>query len=525
MDTLVVLAYIFLIVLIAALALIIIGIIKTKSCKILDVTGMILSMGIMALCITVIYLYPNRSITDFIKPVITANGIEWNFKTNPQVCQEDKVRGKRDVVMCPAWIEDNVQVCLSYHEQTDSWGHKFCEYLIRLASPKVKRNNKMTSMKWYDRMFVRLDNEQRMKHSFVTSFDEYVCCYSFGVQDVEAMVNNGVISVSYRAPNGCGLWKRMGDEGLTAINEQLIYLVNYVNELKDDDQNSCRIEISQNNESIPSAKVGNKVVVIDGEEVRLRLGPSTSSGTYKWPDGTNRHPNKGDVFRYLDEAGDFYKIDYKGQEVWVSKQFSHLEHEEEASYGEPEQSDSNKTNSNDLYDKNYIAERAKVLIDCFKRNTHRNQLVDAFSNEYRYLYTQALEIPSDNPQGIGSEDWLYGFLMVEDISMFPNEPKTIQYVDIINEKNVKVKLQYFGNHEMTLLLQNDKWILDDFDGTKIKLVKYIEEQREYFKSPEWENYLQNWLTEGDSRYSEEELRVKIAKCRKEVEDYFKKYPQ
>lgn len=66
-------------------------------------------------------------------------------------------------------------------------------------------------------------------------------------------------------------------------------------------------------------------VVIDGAQLRLRLAPSTSSDTFKWPDGTNRHPNVGDKYRYLGESGDFYKIDFNGNELWVSKQYTHLE--------------------------------------------------------------------------------------------------------------------------------------------------------------------------------------------------------
>ena len=68
-----------------------------------------------------------------------------------------------------------------------------------------------------------------------------------------------------------------------------------------------------------------QIVVIDGSQLRLRLAPSTSSDTFKWPDGTNRHPNVGDKFRYLGESGDFYKIDFNGNELWVSKQYTHLE--------------------------------------------------------------------------------------------------------------------------------------------------------------------------------------------------------
>ena len=74
-----------------------------------------------------------------------------------------------------------------------------------------------------------------------------------------------------------------------------------------------------------NADEGNQFVVIDGSQLRLRLGPSTSSDTFKWPDGKNRHPNVGDRFKYLGESGDFYKIDFNGTEVWVSKQYSHID--------------------------------------------------------------------------------------------------------------------------------------------------------------------------------------------------------
>ena len=66
-------------------------------------------------------------------------------------------------------------------------------------------------------------------------------------------------------------------------------------------------------------------VVIDGSELRLRLEPSTSADTFKWPDGTNRHPKVGERFLYLSEEGDFYQIDFHGYALWVSKKFTHLE--------------------------------------------------------------------------------------------------------------------------------------------------------------------------------------------------------
>lgn len=66
-------------------------------------------------------------------------------------------------------------------------------------------------------------------------------------------------------------------------------------------------------------------VVIDGSQLRLRLGPSTEAETFKWKDGTNRHPKVGEKFEYLGESGEFYRIDFHGHQLWVSKQYTHLE--------------------------------------------------------------------------------------------------------------------------------------------------------------------------------------------------------
>lgn len=79
---------------------------------------------------------------------------------------------------------------------------------------------------------------------------------------------------------------------------------------------------SQSNNSNNSS---GRYVVIDGANLRLRYGPSLSSDTFKWPDGHNRHPNVGEKFKYLGESGDFYKIDFNGNELWVSKQHTHRE--------------------------------------------------------------------------------------------------------------------------------------------------------------------------------------------------------
>ena len=82
---------------------------------------------------------------------------------------------------------------------------------------------------------------------------------------------------------------------------------------------------TNNTYSNKSTNNPNNYVVIDGSELRLRLGPSLNSDTYKWGDGTNRHPKVGEKFKYLGESGDFYQIDFHGHRLWVSKFYTHIE--------------------------------------------------------------------------------------------------------------------------------------------------------------------------------------------------------
>ena len=87
------------------------------------------------------------------------------------------------------------------------------------------------------------------------------------------------------------------------------------------DENGKKYQLDIGKDAYSSARY----VVIDGTELRLRLGPSTSADTFKWGDGTNRHPQVGEKFKYLGESGDFYQIDFHGHRLWVSKLYTHIE--------------------------------------------------------------------------------------------------------------------------------------------------------------------------------------------------------
>lgn len=71
-------------------------------------------------------------------------------------------------------------------------------------------------------------------------------------------------------------------------------------------------------------KASHKSVIINGVNLRLRLGPSTSSEILQDSEGKNIHLPTGTKLQYMGESGDFYAVLYKGQTVYVSKQYSSI---------------------------------------------------------------------------------------------------------------------------------------------------------------------------------------------------------
>ena len=65
-------------------------------------------------------------------------------------------------------------------------------------------------------------------------------------------------------------------------------------------------------------------VVINGVGVRLRFGPGTEYGYLTWSNGQTRAPSKGERLEYIDETSGWYRVRYKGQAFYVSKDFSYL---------------------------------------------------------------------------------------------------------------------------------------------------------------------------------------------------------
>lgn len=70
---------------------------------------------------------------------------------------------------------------------------------------------------------------------------------------------------------------------------------------------------------------GSRFVVVDGVHVRLRLAPSLNSGILTNRNGNPVYPAKGARLRFLGHAGDFYRVSYNGNTVYIHKAYSYLQ--------------------------------------------------------------------------------------------------------------------------------------------------------------------------------------------------------
>lgn len=75
-----------------------------------------------------------------------------------------------------------------------------------------------------------------------------------------------------------------------------------------------------------SANAQKQSVKVMGENVRLRLGPSTTAQIYSF-ESIPIYPEKGDVLPLLGQTDEWYKVRFRGQELYISKRFCQLSKE------------------------------------------------------------------------------------------------------------------------------------------------------------------------------------------------------
>ena len=67
-----------------------------------------------------------------------------------------------------------------------------------------------------------------------------------------------------------------------------------------------------------------QMVVVNGEGVRMRFGPSLKDNYLKDEKGATRSVKKGTQLECVGETGDWYQVMYMGKKYYMSKQFTYL---------------------------------------------------------------------------------------------------------------------------------------------------------------------------------------------------------
>ncbi len=196
----------------------------TKKRKLYQVYIMLcLSLFVMLFGICVIYFNPNFVKEDFIKE--TPYSFDYSFQTDPTICDEIDDNGLI-VLMCPAWIQNNIQLLLAIDEEYEDG------FIISLIFPSSIR---LKNVK-YNKMYVNIGADDigeyyTIKSSSTKCYNNEIC-YFFSKDDFEVMGKYGITSVAYQSPNGIGFWRRFNKSSLLAINEQMNYLLDYYYSLK-----------------------------------------------------------------------------------------------------------------------------------------------------------------------------------------------------------------------------------------------------------------------------------------------------
>lgn len=73
-----------------------------------------------------------------------------------------------------------------------------------------------------------------------------------------------------------------------------------------------------------SSSSSGSVVVVNGKNVRLRWGPSLNASIYTNGYGKPIYPSKGTRLTYLGQTGNWFKVRYNGNVLYISKDYSYL---------------------------------------------------------------------------------------------------------------------------------------------------------------------------------------------------------
>lgn len=143
---------------------------------------------------------------------------------------------------------------------------------------------------------------------------------------------------------------------------------------------------------------------------------------------------------------------------------------------------------------------------------------EMFTRQYYSALSNAWAVPSNSVDGIGDDEWLYYFITGNgDCDDF-----RIENISILSHKR-QATLHFSAfccgepqDHSIKLHYEHGSWRIADYDNTLSQLVDYKTAMIKYFKSDEWQEYLNEFLS--DPEWKTEGLKKKT-----EVDEYLSKH--
>ena len=180
----------------------------------------------------------------------------------------------------------------------------------------------------------------------------------------------------------------------------------------------------------------------------------------------------------------------------------------------------NRTKYPEKFTEDYIADRSLSLADklcnCDPYNVY--SFNNVFTKEYGDLLKESLALP-EGIDGDGPSAWqwiefageLCSLVAVADVNVTGNNAKVI------------CDSEEYGKDELSLSFVDDEWLIDNLGNCSKKYMKdVIQEQRKFFKSIDWLEFINDFENTG---YSREEA-VELSNQYKEaIETYFENYPK
>lgn len=166
----------------------------------------------------------------------------------------------------------------------------------------------------------------------------------------------------------------------------------------------------------------------------------------------------------------------------------------------------------------YIADRVMTLGDKLCNSDPYN--VYAFNNVFTIKYgdilKEALALPADF-----NED--YNLVWIS----FSEEMCRLEAVTDIKVTNNKAKVAmesgYSGSDELSMVFVDDEWLIDDLANCSKDFMKeVIQNQRKFYKSIDWLEFIDDLESTGHSREEAVELSNQF---KEEIATYFELYPK